>query len=114
MSPTQSSMYHPIPDAQPTTLEGRCHRDHWLFGAPVLVIVIALCHLAACWNSQQPSPLGSWPHRTIHLVRAAHQVPASTSGLRTEPSLVADDEPAFDQATLPAPGPSWPYRAGWR
>ena len=108
MSPTQFSMDHPIPDAQPTTLERRCLRDRWLFGAPLLIIVIALCHLAACWNSPQPTPLGSRPHRTIHLVRAGHRVPVPTSELRS------DDEPTFDQTTPPAPGPAWPYGAAWR
>ena len=112
MRPAQSTVCDPIPDVGPAVLEKRRLQDLWMAAAPVLVIFVALFHLAACWNSPQPTPWDSSPHRTIHLVRAGRQTPTPTSASWIEPSLVGDDEPEF--ATLPAPGSSWPYGGGWR
>ena len=112
MKPAQSSTNDPILYVRPAAQEKSRFREVWLLVAPALVIVIALCHLVACWNSPQPRPWDSSPHRTIHLVRAGRQTPTPTSASWIEPSLVGHDEPEF--ATLPAPGSSWPHGGGWR
>jgi hypothetical protein len=111
MRPTQSSTDELISDTR-IAAQQRCQRDRWALVVPALVIVIVLYHLVACWSSPQPTPLGSGPHRTIHVVRAGHQVPTTASASWSEPSLVPDDEP--ESATLPVAGASRPYGAGWR
>jgi 4-amino-4-deoxy-L-arabinose transferase-like glycosyltransferase len=104
-------MNDPILYVRPAAQEKSRFREVWLLVAPALVIVIALCHLIACWNSPQPRPWDSRPHRTIQLIRAKRAVSASTREARSEPVLESDDEPGFDPATLPE---AWPYGAGWR
>lgn len=44
--------------------------------------------------------------------RAGRPVPTPTSAAGNAPSLVGEDKPK--SATLPTPGPSWPYGTGWR
>ena len=63
-----------------------------MLAVPMLVIVVALLHLAT-GNGPQPAAMGTLSQRTIHLVRV-DDMSASTA--------------------LPGPGPSWPYGAGWR
>jgi hypothetical protein len=113
MRPAQSSVCNPIPDVRPAALEKRRLRDLWVVGLPGFVSVVALCHLAMCSYSPQPT-MGIQPHRIIRLNRSEHQVLAPTKESRSEPAVVADGEPAFNPARLPEPGPSWPYDAGWR
>lgn len=100
----------PIADTRVAAPQRRL-RDRGMLGIPVLVIVIALHHLAACWNSPQPKLMAIQPHRTVHLVRTTHQVPWPTTEPRSGPSLATDDERAFNPAAISAP---WPYGAGWR
>jgi hypothetical protein len=114
MSPTQPSIDHQLPNVRLAVPERHRLRDPWMLAAPVLIIVVSLYHLAMYWNSPQTPPMGSQPHLTIHSVRAGHQVLAPTKESRSEPTVVADGEPAFDSAAIPEPGPGWPYRAGWR
>jgi hypothetical protein len=111
MRPAQTSSDELTSDTRTGAPQKRL-RDRWALVVPTLVIVIALYHLVACWNSPQPTPLGSGPHRTIYVVQARHQVPTTASASWSEPSLVRDDEP--ESATLPAAGASWPFGAGWR
>jgi hypothetical protein len=111
MSRTESSIEYPIPDVHPAAVQGRRLRDVGMLSVPLLIIVIALYHLATCCNSPQPVPMGTRPHRTIRVVRADHSVPASMMEPQGEPSLMPDDDRAFDPAANPEP---WPYGAGWR
>ena len=111
MSPTQSSIDHQIPDVRPPAVGRRRFRDLWMLGTLVLIIFVALYHLATFSNSEQPTPMGIQPHRTIHLVRAEHQAPASTKESRSEASPALEDESVFDPSAFPEP---LPYGAGWR
>jgi hypothetical protein len=107
---TQSQIDRPIADTRTGAPQIRL-RGLLMLSVPVLISVVALYHLAACWNSPQPRPIRSQPHRIIHVIRAEHQMLPSTTGSLSDPSLVPDDERAFDPAAFPA---SWPYGAGWR
>jgi len=109
MRPTQFLIDHHISDVRPVALERRQVRDRWMLGIPLLIIFVSLYHLAVCWNGPQPALMAVQPHRTIHVVRAGHQVRSSAKELQSDPALVLGDEAAFDTAT-----PSWPYDAGWR
>lgn len=109
MSPTHFSTDRQIPDVRLSARESGRLRDRWMLAVPILISVVALYHLATCWNGPEPKPVGNETRRTIHVGRAISQVPTSTTESLLEPSLVPDDTPAFDPAT-----PSWPYAAGWR
>jgi len=108
---TQSQIEHPIADSRISAPQGRL-RDRGMLGTPVLVIVIALYHLAAYWSSPPPTRMAIKPPRVIHVVRAEHQkLPPATGSSLSKPSDAPDDQRAFDPEDIPAP---WPYGAGWR
>jgi hypothetical protein len=60
-------------------------------------------------GSTQAALMALQPHRTIHVVRAGHQVQPSAKEPHRDPALVLSDEAPFDTAK-----PSWPYGAGSR
>jgi hypothetical protein len=109
MRPTQSSVDEMTLGTR-TPASQRRLRDRWMLGIPVLLL-IALCHLATCWNSLQATSLGGLSHRITHVVRTDHPKLASTTASLSETFEAPDDERALDPSAVPAP---WPYGAGWR